>query len=128
MLIKERVSSNMYMMDLTALQFKEIKKSVETVLLPIGMMETHGPHCSLGTDVWIPREFVRRLEQEIGDRVLMAPEVAYGHSWALAPFEGALIFLLKPFPNMSTRLVKSFIEMDWSRLFFLMGTVVTSLA
>jgi creatinine amidohydrolase len=80
----------MYMMNLTATQFKEIKKSVGTVLLPIGTMETHGPHCSLGTDVWIPREFVRRLDQEIGDRVLMAPEVAYGHSWALAPFEGTI--------------------------------------
>ncbi|WP_251553707.1 creatininase family protein [Neobacillus muris] len=80
----------MYMMNLTSLQFKEMKKTVDTVLLPIGMMETHGPHCSIGTDVWIPREFVRRLDQVIGDRVLMAPEVAYGHSWALAPFEGTI--------------------------------------
>jgi creatinine amidohydrolase len=80
----------MYMMDLTAAKFKEFKKSVDTVLLPIGMIEMHGPHCSLGTDVWIPREFVRRLDQRIGNRVLMAPEVAYGHSWGLAPFEGTI--------------------------------------
>lgn len=80
----------MYMMNLTAKQFTELKKTVTTVLLPIGMMETHGPHCSLGTDVWIPREFVRRLDLLIGEKVLIAPEVPYGHSWGLAPFDGTI--------------------------------------
>jgi creatinine amidohydrolase len=98
----------MYMMDLTASQFKEIKKSVDTVLLPIGMMETHGPHCSLGTDVWIPREFVSRLEQVIGNRVLMAPEVPYGHSWALAPFEGTIDISAETFSQFIYEIGKEF--------------------
>jgi creatinine amidohydrolase len=50
----------------------------------------HGPHCSLGTDVLIPREFVRRLDSTLGDKILMAPEIPYGHSWALTPFEGTI--------------------------------------
>lgn len=98
----------MYMMNLTATQFKEIKKSVDTVLLPIGMMETHGPHCSLGTDVWIPREFVRRLDEEVGDRVLMAPEVAYGHSWALAPFDGTIDISAEAFSQYVYEIGKEF--------------------
>jgi creatinine amidohydrolase len=98
----------MYMMNLTASKFQEIKKSVDTVLLPIGMMETHGPHCSLGTDVWIPREFVRRLDQVIGDRVLMAPEVPYGHSWSLAPFEGTIDISAKAFSQYVYEIGKEF--------------------
>ncbi len=98
----------MYMMNLTASRFKEIKKSVDTVLLPIGMIEMHGPHCSLGTDVWIPREFVRRLDQRIGDRVLMAPEVAYGHSWGLAPFEGTIDISAEAFSQYVFEIGKEF--------------------
>ncbi|CAM3801679.1 creatininase family protein [Mesobacillus thioparans] len=98
----------MYMMDLTASKFKEVKKSVDTVLLPIGMIEMHGPHCSLGTDVWIPREFVRRLDQKVGDRVLMAPEVAYGHSWGLAPFEGTIDISAEAFSQYVFEIGKEF--------------------
>lgn len=98
----------MYMMDLTASKFKEIRKSVDTVLLPIGMIEMHGPHCSLGTDVWIPREFVRRLDQRIGDRILMAPEVAYGHSWGLAPFEGTIDISAEAFSQYVFEIGKEF--------------------
>lgn len=98
----------MYMMDLTASKFKEVKKSLETVLLPIGMIEMHGPHCSLGTDVWIPREFVRRLDNRIGDRVLMAPEVAYGHSWGLAPFEGTIDISAEAFSQYVFEIGKEF--------------------
>ena len=64
----------MYMMNLTSTEFQEMKEKITTLLLPIGMMESHGPHCSLGTDVWIPREFVKRLDTLVGDKVLMAPE------------------------------------------------------
>jgi creatinine amidohydrolase len=98
----------MYMMDLTASKFKEIKSSIDTVLLPIGMIEMHGPHCSLGTDVWIPREFVRRLDQRIGNRVLMAPEVAYGHSWGLAPFEGTIDVSAEAFSQYVYQIGKEF--------------------
>lgn len=98
----------MYMMDLTASKFKEIRKSVDTVLLPIGMIEMHGPHCSLGTDVWIPREFVRRLDQRIGNRILMAPEVAYGHSWGLAPFEGTIDISAEAFSQYVFEIGKEF--------------------
>jgi creatinine amidohydrolase len=98
----------MYMMDLTAKKYKEFKQTISTVLLPIGMMEMHGLHCSLGTDVWIPREFVRRLNQIIGEQVLMAPEVAYGHSWGLAPFEGTIDVSAEAFSNYVYQIGKEF--------------------
>ena len=37
--------------ELTAVQFKDaVKKSSETVIIPIGVFEKHGPHMPVGTD------------------------------------------------------------------------------
>ncbi|MCI0183537.1 MAG: creatininase family protein [Acidibacillus sp.] len=80
----------MYMHELNMTSFTDFAQRVDTVLIPIGMIEAHGPHCSLSTDILIPREFVRRLNPLIGDRVLMAPEIPYGHSFGLAPFAGTI--------------------------------------
>lgn len=54
------------MEDLSALQFKEaVRKSSKTVILPIGVLEKHGPHMPLGTDVYTAREMaLRAAEQE----------------------------------------------------------------
>lgn len=44
------------MEELNALQFKEaVAKSSKTVILPIGVLEKHGPHMPLGTDVYTAR-------------------------------------------------------------------------
>jgi creatinine amidohydrolase len=82
----------MYMMDINMNEFRKLtqREGVNTVLIPIGMLEAHGEHCALGTDTLIPREFVRRLDTEIGHKILMAPEIPYGHSWGLAPFPGTI--------------------------------------
>ena len=82
----------MYMMNIHMREFQRQTrdKGVNTVLIPIGMLETHGEHCALGTDTLIPREFVKRLDAHIGEWVLVAPEIPYGHSWALAPLDGTI--------------------------------------
>lgn len=89
-------------------QFKEFQKTANTVLVPIGMIEAHGPHCALGTDVLIPREFVGRLEEEFGDKILMAPEITYGHSWGLAAFPGTIDVSAKVFSNYVFEICKGF--------------------
>ena len=53
------------MEDLSALQFKEaVRKSSKTVILPIGVLEKHGPHMPLGTDVFTAREMALRAAEE----------------------------------------------------------------
>ncbi len=80
----------MQMQDLNKTSFAALMNNVNTVLLPIGMIEAHGPHASLATDMLIPREFARRLDGLFGERLLIAPEIPYGHSWGLAPFPGTI--------------------------------------
>lgn len=101
----------MYLTDLTQKKFIElVDGGVNTALIPIGMLEAHGEHCALGTDTLIPREFVRRLEEQVGDRMLMAPEIPYGHSWGLAPFRGTLDIPMQAFADYVTAVGKQLIE------------------
>ena len=53
------------MEELNALQFKEAgEKSEQTVILPIGVLEKHGPHMPLGTDVYTAREMALRAAEK----------------------------------------------------------------
>lgn len=47
--------------ELTAPDFiKAVEKSSKTCLIPIGVLEKHGPHMPLGTDVFLSREYAAR--------------------------------------------------------------------
>lgn len=111
----------MDMMTMNLNEFKEMQKTVNTVLVPIGMIEAHGPHCALGTDVLIPREFVRRLEETRGDRILMAPEVAYGHSWGLASFPGTIDISAEAFGRYVFEICKGFYQNGFKNIILFNG-------
>jgi creatinine amidohydrolase len=99
----------MYMIQLTMQGFQELPKTMDTIIIPIGMIEAHGPHCSLGTDLLIPREFIRRLELQLGERLLVAPEISYGHSWGLKVFPGTIDIAAEPFVNYVYEVAKGFV-------------------
>lgn len=111
----------MDMMTMNLTTFKEIQNQIDTVLIPVGMIEAHGPHCALGTDVLIPREFVKRLEPLVGNKVLMAPEVAYGHSWGLAPFSGTIDISSETFSQYVYEIGKGFYENGFKNIILLNG-------
>ena len=51
--------------ELNAIQFKEaVEKSSRTAILPIGVIEKHGPHMPLGTDVYTARELALLASEE----------------------------------------------------------------
>lgn len=64
-----------------------IKKS-DTVLLPIGSIEQHGPHLPLATDAIAPFEVAKRVAEKIG--VLVAPVIRPGISPHHMSFPGTI--------------------------------------
>ncbi len=64
---------------------KLVPGATDTVLLPVGTVEAHGPAC-VGTDNYIPET----IAEGIADRVnaLIAPTVSYGISRSLYRYEG----------------------------------------
>jgi creatinine amidohydrolase len=113
----------MYMMNIHMNQFQKLTKEdgVNTVLIPIGMLEAHGEHCALGTDTLIPREFVRRLDVQLGERVMMAPEIPYGHSWALAPHPGTIDVPAQAFANYVTAIGEQFVQQGFKYVILFNG-------
>ncbi|MDZ5471326.1 creatininase family protein [Bacillus sp. 31A1R] len=112
----------MYMMDLNLRQFEEaLQSGVDTVILPIGMVEAHGPHCSLGTDVLIPREFLRRINERINEKVMIGAEVAYGHSWALQSFGGTIDVSAEAFSNYVFEIGKEFYRQGFENIVLFNG-------
>ncbi|MCY0875188.1 MAG: creatininase family protein [Firmicutes bacterium] len=112
----------MYMMNMTQHDFLQaMKDGIDTVLIPIGMLEVHGEHCALGTDTLIPREFVQRLEKVIGEKIMVAPEIAYGHSWALAPFRGTIDVSHTAFTSYVTEVAEQFFRQGFRHIILFNG-------
>lgn len=80
----------MKMIYLTQAKFRELQGRVNTVIIPIGTIEAHGEHLPLGTDVLIPEGIVERIEAKLGERILVAPSINYGHVWALGVYPGGV--------------------------------------
>jgi creatinine amidohydrolase len=111
----------MYMFDLNMRKFQEQKKHINTVLLPIGMVEAHGPHCSLGTDVLIPREFIKRLNTHLDEKLLVAAEIPYGSSFGLLPFDGTINVTSETFLNYVYEVGREFYRNGFTNLILFNG-------
>jgi creatinine amidohydrolase len=57
-------------------EFEAAREKSQTVILPVGSLEEHGPHLPLGTDLFHALELARRVAEERG--VLVAPPLFYG--------------------------------------------------
>lgn len=71
-------------------KFKEVCEDIDTVILPVGAIEAHGDHLPLGTDIFIPEGLVDRIEDSIGDNILFAPPINYGHVWTMNTYAGSI--------------------------------------
>ncbi len=62
--------------NMTMPAFEELRQRSQTVILPLGTLEEHGPHLPLGTDAFHALEVARRVA--LKREVLVAPPLFYG--------------------------------------------------
>lgn len=80
------------MPEMTASQIAAAAARGAGVLLPIGVIEAHGPHLPTGTDAFIAHklcELVRRYAGEGGREYLIAPTYYWGINGILGEFTGS---------------------------------------
>ena len=72
--------------ELTWPEFEKVDKTV--ALLPVGIVEAHGPHLPLGTDALMATYIAERASEEAN--VLLLPTVWYGNTYVLDKFPGTI--------------------------------------
>src|SRR5579864_7261280 len=75
--------------DITSDKASKIIGKIDTLVLPVGTVEAHGPHCSVASDIIVPVKLVNEIERVAGDRIYVAPIIPYGHTWHLKDFPGS---------------------------------------
>jgi creatinine amidohydrolase len=91
----------------------------DTVIVPVGSTEQHGPHGPLLTDVLVPQEVARRAAPEVG--ALVAPSVPYALSYPHVGFTGVVHIRIPTFHALIEDLCVSFAAIGFKRIVFLNG-------
>lgn len=87
---------HIYMKDtMTDMSWTDIQKAANEnaiVLMPLGVIEEHGPHLCLGTDIYTAHEYCRRVKalfERGGRTVLLAPPFYWGVCQCTGGFIGS---------------------------------------
>jgi creatinine amidohydrolase len=91
----------------------------QTVIVPVGAVEQHGPHAPLLTDVLIPQEVARRAAPTIG--AVVAPPVNYALSYPHVGFVGLVHIRIPTFMALIEDLCASLSSIGFRRIIFLNG-------
>ena len=78
----------------------------QTVIVPTGSTEQHGPHGPLLTDVLVPQEVARRIASRVGAAV--APSINFGLSYPHVGFTGVVQLRIATFMALIEDLCVSF--------------------
>lgn len=108
-----------FLAEMTNRELEEYLKEHDTVLIPTGSMEQHGPHSPLSTDVLIPQELCRRVAPKIG--AVVAPPLSYTLSYPHKGFKGAFFISIDTFINLVTDLCLSFAGAGFHNIVFVNG-------
>lgn len=110
-------------MKLTNLTWPEVKSLSRDipVVIPVAAMEQHGGHLPLFTDSMLLGEVVRRVEETMRERVLVAPLMWLGNSHHHMDFPGTLSASPRVYLDLLNDLAENLIAHGFRRLLFLNG-------
>jgi creatinine amidohydrolase len=91
------------------------------VVFPIAALEQHGHHMPLFTDSMLLGEIIRRVAEQLGDRVLFAPLQWLGNSDHHLDFPGTLSAAPRVYLDLLGGLLENFIRHGFRRLVFING-------
>jgi creatinine amidohydrolase len=102
----------LFIVDLNNTKAQELLGKIDSLILPVGTLEAHGPHCSVASDILIPVRVCEEVERLAGDRVFIAPVIPYGHNFHLLHAAGTHNVPSEVFADYVFEVLRSF-ENDW---------------
>ena len=104
---------------MTTLEVDAFLAGSQTVIVPVGSTEQHGPHGPLLTDVLVPVEVARRIADRAG--AVVAPPVNYALSYPHVGFTGLVHIRVPTFMALIEDLCASLAAIGFRRIVFLNG-------
>ncbi|HTS15564.1 MAG TPA: creatininase family protein [Candidatus Sulfotelmatobacter sp.] len=105
--------------EMTTLEVEAFLKDHDTVIVPVGSTEQHGPHGPLLTDALVPTEVARRVAPRVG--AVVAPTVNYGLSYPHVGFTGLVHIRIPTFMALIEDIAVSLATVGFRRIAFLNG-------
>jgi creatinine amidohydrolase len=112
-------TTTVFLGELTDPEVEAFLAEHDTVIVPVGSTEQHGPHAPLMTDVLVPQEVARRVAPEVG--AVVAPPINYALSYPHAGFTGVVHIRVPTFMALIEDLCASLAAVGFRRIVFLNG-------
>jgi creatinine amidohydrolase len=111
--------ATLFLGEMTNVEVEAFLENHNTVIIPTGATEQHGPHAPLLTDVLIPQEIARRVAPQIG--AVVAPPINYALSYPHVGFTGLVHIRIPTFMALIEDLCAAFAAVGFKRIIFLNG-------
>ncbi len=108
-----------YWQDLTMPGLEALGQQTQTVILPLGSLEEHGPHLPLGTDTFHALEVARRVAEL--RPVVVAPPLFYGMCRSTREHPGTVSISGDALRAMLLAVGREFCRQGWRNLVFISG-------
>ena len=105
--------------EMTNAEVEAFLRDHDTVIVPTGSTEQHGPHGPLLTDVLIPQEVARRVAPQAG--AVVAPAINYALSYPHVGFPGLVHIRIPTFMALVEDLCVALATVGFRRIVFLNG-------
>jgi creatinine amidohydrolase len=114
-----RKPPTVFLGEMTDPEVRAFLEQHQTVIVPTGSTEQHGPHGPLLTDVLIPTEVARRVAPRVG--AVVAPSINYALSYPHVGFTGVVHIRIPTFMALVEDLCASLASIGFRRIVFLNG-------
>jgi creatinine amidohydrolase len=108
-----------FMGHMTDREVQAFLREHQTVIVPTGSTEQHGPHGPLLTDAIVPTEVARRVAPQVG--ALVAPTINYSLSYPHVGFTGVVHIRIPTFMALIEDLCAGLAAIGFRRIVFLNG-------
>ena len=108
-----------FMGHMTDREVQAFLREHQTVIVPTGSTEQHGPHGPLLTDALVPTEVARRVASDVG--ALVAPPINYALSYPHVGFTGVVHIRIATFMALIEDLCAGLAAIGFRRIVFLNG-------
>jgi creatinine amidohydrolase len=105
--------------EMTNTEVEAFLREHQTVIVPTGSTEQHGPHGPLLTDVLVPQEVARRIASRVG--ALVAPPINYALSYPHVGFTGVVHIRVPTFMALIEDVCVSLATAGFRKVVFLNG-------